>query len=74
MEDEDGGKVEYLSCPLKFITSNVNEFLEMRSYLEKYPHTAPAFRDQDPRYLAFDRYFTAKVAEFQAMLNHGRGV
>lgn len=69
MEDDEGEKVEYLSCPLKFIPRCVDEFLEMRSYLEKYPHTAPAFRDQDPRYLAFDRYFTGKVNEYQRLLN-----
>lgn len=56
--------VEYYSCPLLFIPGSVNEYLARRRHLEKYPHTAPAYDDQNPRYVAFDNYYSAKLAEF----------
>lgn len=74
MEDDEGKKVEYFSCPLLFIPPVVHEFLAMREYLETYPHTAPSYRDQDPRYLAFDRYFTGKVNEFRTLMKTTGGV
>lgn len=70
MEDDEGNEVEFMSCPLKFIPRCVNEFMEKRMYLEKYPHTAPAFDVEDSRYLAFDRYFTGKVNEFRSLMSH----
>ena len=40
----------------------------MRAYLEKYPHTAPEFHERNPRYVAFDQYFTAKLQEYGDMM------
>lgn len=37
----------------------------MRRYLEAYPHTAPAYEARRPRYVAFDKYFSATLADFQ---------
>lgn len=63
--------MEYFSCPLLFIPRTVNEFLDMRNYLEKFPHTAPAYNDRDPRYVAFDGYFSSKLAEYSEMVKRG---
>lgn len=63
--------MEYRSCPNLFLTSAAREFLEEHLYLEKHPHTAPAFHDQRPRFRAFQRYFLAKVREFREAMEHG---
>lgn len=60
--------MEYFSCPNLFIASTVNEYLAMRKHLKDYPHTAVAFHDQDPRYVAMDRYFNARLAEYTEMV------
>ena len=64
----------YYSCPNRFLGSSVNEFLAMRNHLEKYPHTAKPFHDQDPRYVAFDSYFSARLAEFRDMAKTTGGI
>lgn len=66
--------MSYFSCPLLFIGKSVGEFLAMRKHLEKYPHTAVAFHDQDPRYVAFDRYYSSKLSEFTEKMQTTGGV
>lgn len=46
----------------------------MRNHLEKYPHTAVPYFDQDPRYVAFDTYFSSRLAEFESRLKHTGGI
>lgn len=49
-----------------FIPPMAWEFLKEHRYLEKHPHTAPAYHDQRPRFRAWREYFEATVSEFQA--------
>jgi len=59
---------------MKFIGKSVYEFLAMRQHLEKYPHTAVPYHDQDPRYVAFDNYFTSKLNEFAERVKTTGGI
>ena len=43
----------------------------MYSYVEKYPHTAPEFYGQRPRYVEFMRYFLGKKREYEMVIRHG---
>lgn len=67
--DEDGGKVDYFSCPRRFIPKSVWDYWKRKEHLEKYPHTAKGFDDQDPRYVAFDEYFERFRADYQEMVD-----
>jgi hypothetical protein len=69
--DDDGSNVEYYSCPMLFIGESVREWHELYGYIERYPHTAPPYYGQSPRYLEFTRYFLGKKLEFEAAMRHG---
>lgn len=51
-----------------FVPASAWEFLEQLEYMEKYPHTAPAFHDQNPRFAAAKRYYLSKVSEYADMV------
>jgi hypothetical protein len=63
--DEEGKPVEYRSCPNLWMKSPIMEFFKMRRYLEQHPHTAPAFHERSPRYVAFEEYYSSVLADFQ---------
>ncbi len=46
----------------------------MKRYLEKYPHTAPAYTERRPRYVAFEKYFASMLADFQDRKETGGAV
>lgn len=48
-----------------FIPDVAWEWYELYSYIEKYPHTAPTFWEQSPRYAEFKRYFLSKKSEYE---------
>lgn len=68
MPNGEGGEDVYFSCPRKFIPSEIWDFLEQLEYLDKYPHTAPAYHDQDPRFANCKRYYLGKVSEYTALV------
>lgn len=59
---------------MRFIVSSAREFLAMRDHLEKYPHTAKPFHEQDPRYVAFDNFYSSRLFEFQEKLSEQGGL
>jgi hypothetical protein len=71
--DDDGDMVGYYSCPRLWLNNVLDEFFERREYLQKYPHTADSFGDANPRYIAWDRYYSAKCNEFLALAKREGG-
>ncbi len=63
--DEDGEAHEYFSCPLLWFRTPIMDFFEMKKYLEKYPHTAVPFEERRPRYVAFEKYYTSTLQDFE---------
>lgn len=52
-----------------FIPEVVWEWHDMYCYVEKFPHTAPEFHGQRPRYVEFMRYFLGKKREYEVAIN-----
>ena len=48
-----------------FVGSSVWDWWERYCYLEKFPHTAPPFDKEDPRFLAFKRNYLAQERAFR---------
>lgn len=57
-----------------FISRPVWEWFDRWSYLQKFPHTAPPYEDQDPRFLAFERYYLARLSDYRERLEQLGGV
>lgn len=72
--DDDGNLVPYHSCPMLFIPRVVWEWYERWTYLQKYPHTAPPYDEQDPRFLAFERYYLGRLNDYRARLQQVGGM
>lgn len=62
---ENGEMVPYHSCPMLFIPETVWEWWERYNYRERFPHTAPRFEEEDPRFLQFERRYLARRGELQ---------
>lgn len=43
----------------------------MKTHLEKHPHTEVPYFQRSPRFVAFDKYYSAKLVEFQDMVKAG---
>jgi hypothetical protein len=69
-----GRPVEYWSCPMRFVSRSVQEFLAMRRHLERFPHTAVAYHEQEPRFIAFESYYSSRLSEFEERVRDTGGV
>lgn len=62
----------YHSCPMLWINNApIMEFFEMKRYLDKHPHTAPPYEARRPRFVAFEKYYQATLADFEDMKKTG---
>ncbi len=58
---------DYLTCPGHFIASAIWDWYESWRYQRRFPHTAPAYYERNPRFIAFEEYFVAKFVVFAKM-------
>jgi len=66
--DDEGNEIDYHSCPQLFIGSTIWDFMERLEYLDKYPHTAPAYDEQDARFASAKRYYLGKLNEYESLV------
>lgn len=71
--DDEGNKVEYMSCPMLFVSDVIWEFIKLNRFI-KPPTTERGFYNRRPRFANFQDYYESKVREYQEIKDMAKGV
>lgn len=61
----DGIKINYWSCPVKFVPNSIWHFIKVRNYYSNHPSAPfPCFDNVSPRWLAAEQIFNSEINSY----------
>ena len=66
IDEENGIKTMYWSCPIRFIPNSIFEFVKRYKFHEQHPSAFfPAFENVSPRYLQAERILHLELSKMR---------
>jgi hypothetical protein len=71
-EIEYGKTYLYYNCPIKFVPSNIWDFLKRIGFYKEFNVPMPRYEEISARFMSAWQYYTDKFAEFSQTVQEGK--